>query len=61
MELKHVSHSLWHTSAILLIVPYGIETPVARIRSKTGNRLLIVPYGIETYPAIRFMIESAVF
>ncbi len=32
----------------LLIVPYGIETPLDRFVSDTSFCLLIVPYGIET-------------
>ena len=34
--------------AILLIVPYGIETTTSDIGLADFARLLIVPYGIET-------------
>ena len=33
----------------LLIVPYGIETPVKSQENGRFKDLLIVPYGIETY------------
>ena len=32
----------------LLIVPYGIETPVESVKAEEEKQLLIVPYGIET-------------
>ena len=33
---------------MLLIVPYGIETPTAADARRAPGLLLIVPYGIET-------------
>ena len=47
MELKQF---IGKESAVffrLLIVPYGIETDLTRIRALQA-KLLIVPYGIET-------------
>ena len=37
---------------MLLIVPYGIETP-GWSGQRAAAALLIVPYGIETMPAMR--------
>ena len=51
MELKPSSTSLLVFPAILLIVPYGIETWKQPRYAKDGS-LLIVPYGIETFPLI---------
>ena len=47
MELKHSRASVRSIQDALLIVPYGIETDVARFIDFDFN-LLIVPYGIET-------------
>ena len=47
MELKQRSAEIYVLNAILLIVPYGIET-AKRGDIRTQCYLLIVPYGIET-------------
>ena len=48
MELKHITKALYESeTALLLIVPYGIETRVTWCLS-VSQPLLIVPYGIET-------------
>ena len=48
MELKPVSAGVYTNNAILLIVPYGIETEDQHVYLKNLIYLLIVPYGIET-------------
>ena len=47
MELKLACPLLPTVLGFLLIVPYGIETPLPTFAS-LPCRLLIVPYGIET-------------
>ena len=47
MELKQVKRSGARPAALLLIVPYGIETWEGHRKAFAGD-LLIVPYGIET-------------
>ena len=47
MELKRVDAITSSIFAILLIVPYGIET-LHVSQPRRIRRLLIVPYGIET-------------
>ena len=47
MELKLLRHSHVFCRHALLIVPYGIETPLSGL-FKEKVYLLIVPYGIET-------------
>ncbi len=48
MELKRKLGEAVYYRAGLLIVPYGIETPVGFQRFRRCKQLLIVPYGIET-------------
>ena len=47
MELKPIIKMFIHSSHMLLIVPYGIETCCMVLDFVLFN-LLIVPYGIET-------------
>ena len=49
MELKQGRNVRCDFCAILLIVPYGIETLSTRQRIYLRFMLLIVPYGIETH------------
>ena len=42
---------------VLLIVPYGIETPDAVAPHEAGTMLLIVPYGIETNLLISVLVS----
>ena len=48
MELKLGSPDKEAPVDILLIVPYGIETPAGICSYTVSAMLLIVPYGIET-------------
>ena len=48
MELKHNKITYKVSCVLVLIVPYGIETPKDRYGNPDKN-VLIVPYGIETF------------
>ena len=48
MELKQEQLATRLAMGVLLIVPYGIETPVLSLLVRSACLLLIVPYGIET-------------
>ena len=48
MELKQKKIKSINSINILLIVPYGIETPSECQTTQHPKLLLIVPYGIET-------------
>ena len=48
MELKLITDITDENPHVLLIVPYGIETPASSFHFFSAG-LLIVPYGIETY------------
>ncbi len=52
MELKHHTPRTCVRAAVLLIVPYGIETMFGTYNRNSGC-LLIVPYGIETKEMIQ--------
>ena len=58
MELKRISRQTGRLAGPLLIVPYGIETPILCELTRNLHCLLIVPYGIETTTVEFIIVET---